>query len=57
MLERIPAARRDAFRARELIPAEIAPDDVAGTVSFLLSSDAAHYTGAVFDLNNGCHFA
>jgi 3-oxoacyl-[acyl-carrier protein] reductase len=55
MLADVPPERIDAYRARERITEPIDADAVAETVSFLLSPEARHYTGAVFDLNNGCY--
>ena len=55
MLADVPLERIDAYRASERITVPIDADAVADTVSFLLSPEARHYTGAVFDLNNGCY--
>ncbi len=57
IMAKVPPARLAQIRGAELVKAPILPADVADTVSFLLSPAARHYTGAVFDLNNGCHFA
>jgi len=43
------------YRGAELIKKPLVAQDVAHTVSFLLSDDARNYTGAVFELNNGFH--
>lgn len=55
MLEKIPAERKSDYKENELINEVIKPEDIADTVAFLLSDSAKHYTGAVFDLNNGCY--
>lgn len=55
MLEKISNERKNDYRENELIKKSIKPEDIANTVSFLLSDLAKHYTGAVFDLNNGCY--
>ncbi len=54
MLGTIPGYRIKKYREHELIEEPIKPEDVANTVAFLLSTAAEHYTGAVFDINNGC---
>jgi 3-oxoacyl-[acyl-carrier protein] reductase len=53
MLAAIPEARIKEYRNSELIKEPILPEDVAATVGFLLSDQSKHYTGAIFDLNNG----
>jgi 3-oxoacyl-[acyl-carrier protein] reductase len=53
MLASIPVWRLEEYRRDELIREAILPEDVATTVGFLLSYQGAHYTGAIFDLNNG----
>ncbi|MBI2346864.1 MAG: SDR family oxidoreductase [Deltaproteobacteria bacterium] len=55
MLEVIPKWRLEEYRAHELVKDPIRPEAVANTVAFLLSEQGKHYTGAVFDLNNGCY--
>jgi 3-oxoacyl-[acyl-carrier protein] reductase len=49
----IPKERVQAFKKHELIHDPIKAEDVANTALFLLSDAAKHYTGAVFDINNG----
>jgi 3-oxoacyl-[acyl-carrier protein] reductase len=39
----------------QLIKQPVLPEDVAYTVAFLLSEKSKHYTGATFDINNGCY--
>lgn len=51
----IPEDRLKHYREQELIKDPVLPEDVARTVVFLLSDAGRHYTGAVFDLNNGCY--
>jgi 3-oxoacyl-[acyl-carrier protein] reductase len=51
----IPPEVLDLYRARELIKTPLTPRDVANTVGFLMSDSSRSYTGAVFELNNGCH--
>lgn len=51
----VPKWRVEEYRERELLKKPLRPDDVAGTVVFLLSEMSAGYTGAVFDINNGCY--
>lgn len=51
----VPEERRAHYRDAELIKEAIEPVDVAETVAFLLGDRARHYTGAVFDLNNGVY--
>jgi 3-oxoacyl-[acyl-carrier protein] reductase len=55
MFSSLPQEVVASYRAGELIKRPLQPDDVAGTVLFLLSEAARNYTGAVFDLNNGFH--
>ncbi|MCP4097180.1 MAG: SDR family oxidoreductase, partial [Planctomycetaceae bacterium] len=56
MIKTIPTWRVQQYREHELITTPICPEDVANTVAFLLSYESRHYTGAIFDLNNGCYF-
>ncbi len=51
----LPAPVSQWYQENELIKKPLQVNDVAKTVLFLLSDDAAHYTGATFDLNNGFH--
>jgi 3-oxoacyl-[acyl-carrier protein] reductase len=55
MMKVIPEYRLKAYREHELVPDPILPEDVAHTAAFLLSDVCIHYTGAVFDINNGCY--
>lgn len=43
------------YRHAELVKRPLRPEDVARTVSFLMSEAGRNYSGAVFDLNNGFH--
>jgi len=56
MLKSIPAERLDQYRYNEKISKPLLPDNIADTVLFLLGSGGSHYTGTVFDLNNGVYF-
>ena len=53
LLKHVPPGRIEDYRSSKLLKEPILPEDVADTVSFLLSERSKHYTGAVFDLNNG----
>lgn len=53
LIEKVPKWRVDEYRNHELIKEPVLPEDIAETVSFLLSNASRHYTGAVFDINNG----
>lgn len=55
MLKAVPQWRVKQYREHELLTHPIRPEDVADTVAFLLSDESRHYTGAIFDLNNGCY--
>lgn len=55
MIKIIPKWRVQEYRENELIKTPIFPEDVANTVTFLLSNESRNYTGSVFDLNNGCY--
>ncbi len=55
LINNVPKWRIDEYREKELIKKSLKPDDVANTVIFLLSELAGNYTGAIFDLNNGCY--
>jgi 3-oxoacyl-[acyl-carrier protein] reductase len=52
---KIPAGRMKNYREIELLKDSLEPKDVADTIVFLIGPSATHYTGAVFDLNNGCY--
>lgn len=53
MMDIIPKARQLHYLEQHLIPEMLLPEDVAETVTFLLSNKSRHYTGATFDINNG----
>jgi 3-oxoacyl-[acyl-carrier protein] reductase len=55
LAQNLPQEVLELYRARELIKTPLGPDDVARTVSFLMSDMGRSYTGAIFDLNNGYH--
>lgn len=55
MMQNIPEERLRSYHEHELIQQPTKSEDVASTIAFLLSGAARHYTGAVFDLNNGCY--
>ena len=55
MIKLVPQERVTEYRNRELLGDPVQPEDVAETVLFLLSEKSRHYTGAVFDLNNGVY--
>lgn len=53
LIQNIPDWRVREYRFGELLKDPILPENVADTVSFLLSNQSKHYTGTVFDINNG----
>lgn len=55
LIKQVPPARMEEYRLIELLKEPILPDDVADTLIFLISDKSRHYTGAIFDLNNGCY--
>lgn len=55
MMEHIPAWRQQEYQEHQLIPEPLQAEDIADTVIFMLSSKARAYTGATFDINNGCY--
>lgn len=55
LIKQVPAARMEEYRSTELLKEPILPDDIADTLIFLISDQSKHYTGAIFDLNNGCY--
>ncbi|WP_019638732.1 SDR family NAD(P)-dependent oxidoreductase [Paenibacillus fonticola] len=55
MMEVIPEWRKKEYLSHQLIDSPVLPEDVAETVVFLLADKSKHYTGATFDLNNGCY--
>ncbi|MNZ42470.1 3-oxoacyl-[acyl-carrier-protein] reductase FabG [compost metagenome] len=55
MMDNIPKWRIEEYTNHQLIKQPLLPEDVAHTVTFLLSEKSKHYTGATFDINNGCY--
>lgn len=55
MIKSIPKYRLKQYQNKELLQNPITTNDVAFTVNFLLSDLSKNYTGAVFDINNGCY--
>ncbi|MFK4470743.1 3-oxoacyl-[acyl-carrier protein] reductase [Paenibacillus sp. RC73] len=55
MMDHIPEWRKEEYTSHQLIPEPLNAEDVAYTVLFLLSERSRHYTGATFDINNGCY--
>ncbi|UJL45170.1 SDR family oxidoreductase [Virgibacillus sp. NKC19-16] len=55
MMGAIPDWRKEEYLNHELIDTPVTPEDVADTVTFLLSDKSKHYTGATFDINNGAY--
>lgn len=55
MMDAIPDWRKKEYISHQLVPSPVLPEDVAETVLFLLSDKSRHYTGATFDINNGCY--
>jgi 3-oxoacyl-[acyl-carrier protein] reductase len=55
MMDIIPGWRKEEYMSHQLIKQPVLPQDVAYTVVFLLSERSKHYTGATFDINNGCY--
>ena len=55
IVKRIPLYRLSEYRRLELIPMPILARDVADTVAFLASDKAKHYTGKVFEIDNGVY--
>jgi len=55
MMSHIPEWRQTEYREHELIKEPLLPEDIADTVLFLLSPKSKAYTGATFDINNGCY--
>ncbi|WP_226003198.1 SDR family NAD(P)-dependent oxidoreductase [Paenibacillus sp. BJ-4] len=53
MMDAIPDWRKKEYLSHHLINTPVLPEDVADTVTFLLSDKSKHYTGATFDINNG----
>jgi len=53
MMGSIPDWRKEENLSHQLINTSVKPEDVADTVTFLLSDKSKHYTGATFDINNG----
>jgi len=55
MMDTIPEWRKKEYLSHQLIDTPVLPEDVADTVVFLLSDKTRHYTGAIFDINNGSY--
>ncbi len=55
LIKHVPVSRMEEYRSTELLKDPILPEDVADTLIFLISDQSKHYTGAIFDLNNGCY--
>lgn len=55
MMDCIPQWRKEEYLNHQLIKQPLLPKEVAYTVTFLLSEKSKHYTGATFDINNGCY--
>ncbi|MBY9080272.1 SDR family oxidoreductase [Paenibacillus sp. HN-1] len=55
MMDAIPDWRKKEYLSHQLVPSPVLPEDVAESVLFLLSDKSRHYTGATFDINNGCY--
>lgn len=55
MMAHIPAWRQQEYLEHQLTPEPLLAEDIAGTVAFLLSHKSRAYTGATFDINNGCY--
>ncbi|PGK51769.1 3-ketoacyl-ACP reductase [Priestia megaterium] len=53
MMNTIPDWRKKEYLSHQLINTPVTPEDVADTVTFLLSDKSKHYSGATFDINNG----
>lgn len=54
--EYVPQARHEHYERGRAVPGPQAPEDVAGTVAFLLSEAALTLTGQVLPVNNGFVF-
>jgi len=55
LIQNVPPSRIEEYRTAELLKDPICPEDVANTLAFLFSDQSKHYTGAVFDINNGVY--
>ncbi|ASA23000.1 hypothetical protein B9T62_20635 [Paenibacillus donghaensis] len=55
MMSHIPQWRQQEYQQHQLIKEPLLPEDIADTVIFLLSAKSKAYTGATFDINNGCY--
>lgn len=55
MMAHIPAWRQQEYLEHQLCPEPLLAEDIASTVAFLLSGKSRAYTGATFDINNGCY--
>lgn len=55
LLKNVPEWRMKEYRENELVKKPLRPEDIANTAAFLLSELSENYTGAIFDINNGCY--
>ena len=55
MMAHIPGWRQKEYLEHQLTQGPLLAEDIADTVVFLLSGRARAYTGATFDINNGCY--
>lgn len=55
LISNVPKWRIEEYREKELVKTPLKPENVADTAVFLLSELSNNYTGAVFDINNGCY--
>ena len=55
--EYVPRARHDHYETGRAVPGPQPPEDIAGTVAFLLSDAALSLTGQVLPVNRGFVFA
>jgi NAD(P)-dependent dehydrogenase (short-subunit alcohol dehydrogenase family) len=49
----LPPQAFDHVRARQFIPRTEVPEDLTGALAFLVSDDAAFYTGQVMNVDGG----
>lgn len=52
----VPAARHELYSTGRAVPGAQAPQEIAGTVAFLMSKDALTLTGQTLPVNNGFVF-
>lgn len=55
MMRQVPEWRQKEYQEHQLIKEPLSPENIADTVIFLLSNKSKAYTGATFDINNGCY--